>query len=110
MSDTPKDVSQMSLDEKREHVINALRTVYDPEIGLNVVELGLLREVDIQPDRMHVKMIMTTPFCPYAPQLLELSRRTAQDALGLPTTIEIGMEPWDPSMAEEGVLSDWGLY
>lgn len=110
MSDTPKDVSQMSLEEKREQVINALREVYDPEIGLSVVELGLVREVDVQPDRLHVVMIMTTPFCPYAPQLLEQSRRTAQEAIGLPTTIEVGMTPWDPSMAEEGVLSDWGLF
>jgi metal-sulfur cluster biosynthetic enzyme len=55
-------------------------------------------------------MIMTTPFCPYAPQLLEVSRRTVQETLGLPTTIEVGMEMWEPSMAEEGVLSDWGLF
>lgn len=88
----------------------ALREVIDPEIGLNVIELGLLRDVDIQEDRAHLLMIMTTPFCPYAPQLLEQSRRTAQNYVQRPTTIEMGMEMWDPSMMEEGAADDWGLF
>jgi metal-sulfur cluster biosynthetic enzyme len=96
--------------EKEELVRNALREVMDPEIGLSVVELGLIREIQIKEDRAHLVMLMTTPFCPYAPQLLEAARRKAQETLGLPTTIEIGLELWDPSMAEEGVLKDWGLF
>ena len=93
-----------------EGVREALRAVYDPEIGMNVVELGLVRRVEIEPDRGHVVMIMTTPFCPYAPQLLEQTRRTAQEYLGVPTTIEMAMEMWDPSMMEEGAADDWGLF
>ncbi|HEX2908575.1 MAG TPA: metal-sulfur cluster assembly factor [Phototrophicaceae bacterium] len=88
----------------------ALREVVDPEIGMNVVELGLLRNVDIQEDHAHITMIMTTPFCPYAPQLLEQSRRAAQNYLNRPTTIEMGLEMWDPSMMEEGAADDWGLF
>ncbi|MBE0691432.1 MAG: hypothetical protein IH587_15040, partial [Anaerolineae bacterium] len=57
-----------------------------------------------------VNMIMTTPFCPYAPQLLEQTRRMAQEYLQRPTTIEMGMEMWDPSMMEEGLADDWGLF
>lgn len=56
----------------------ALRVVIDPEIGMNIIELGLVRDVDIQEERAHVIMIMTTPFCPYAPQLLEKTRQVAQ--------------------------------
>ena len=100
----------MSDMSKEEGLREALRSVIDPEIGMNVIELGLLRDVDIQEDRAHITMIMTTPFCPYAPQLLEQSRRAAQDFLGVPTTIEMGMEMWDPSMMEEGAASDWGLF
>ena len=99
--------SQMT---KEEGLREALRVVIDPEIGMNVIELGLLRDVEIYDDRAHIIMIMTTPFCPYAPQLLEQSRRTAQEYLGVPTTIEMGMEMWDPSMMEEGVADDWGLF
>ena len=96
--------------EKEAGLMQALRAVIDPEIGLNVVELGLIRNVEVLEERAHMTMIMTTPFCPYAPQLLEQSRRTAQDFLGVPTTIEMGMEMWDPSMMEEGAAADWGLF
>ena|SRR5688572_1645345 len=99
-----------TIDKKIEGVHEALRTVVDPEIGMNIMELGLIRDVQISDDRAHLVMIMTTPFCPYAPQLLEQTRRTAQDYLGLPTTIEMGMQMWDPSMMEEGAASDWGLF
>ncbi len=89
---------------------DALRVVVDPEIGMNVIELGLLRRVEIEPDHAHIVMIMTTPFCPYAPQLLETSRRVAQEYFEAPTTIEMGLEMWDPSMMEEGAADDWGLF
>lgn len=101
---------ELSNEEKHDLVMNALREVIDPEIGLNVVQLGLIRDLVIEDEKAHVTMIMTTPFCPYAPQLLEMARSKAQETLGLPTTIEVGMEVWDPSMAEDGILSDWGLF
>lgn len=109
MGDTP-NAGNVSAEDKRELVIEALRSVVDPEIGLNIVQLGLVREIEIDDDKTHVVMILTTPFCPYAPQLLEAARRSAQEALGVPTTIEVGMEIWDPSMAEDGILDDWGLF
>jgi metal-sulfur cluster biosynthetic enzyme len=95
---------------KEEGLREALRVVVDPEIGMNIVELGLIRDVEIHDDRGHITMIMTTPFCPYAPQLLEQARRTAQEYLKLPTTIEMGLEMWDPSMMEDGAADDWGLF
>jgi metal-sulfur cluster biosynthetic enzyme len=95
---------------KEDGLIEALRAVIDPEIGMNIIELGLIRDTEIEDDRAHITMIMTTPFCPYAPQLLEQTRRTAQEYLGLPTTVEMGMEMWDPSMMEDGAADDWGLF
>ncbi len=91
-------------------VRDALRTVVDPEIGMDVIQLGLIRKVDVSENRLHVIMILTTPFCPYAPQLMEQVRRTAQTVSGLTTTIEMGLEIWDPSMMEEGAADDWGLF
>lgn len=88
----------------------ALREVVDPEIGMNIIELGLIRDIEIHEDRAHMTMIMTTPFCPYAPQLLEQTRRSAQNYLRRPATIEMGLEMWDPSMMEEGAADDWGLF
>lgn len=88
----------------------ALRVVVDPEIGMNIIELGLIRKIELDDERAHLTMIMTTPFCPYAPQLLEQTRRTAQEYAGVPTTIEMGLEMWDPTMMEEGAADDWGLF
>ncbi len=110
MPDQAQDSAALDRAQKEHLVREALREIYDPEIGLNVVELGLVREIIVEEDRLHIVMILTTPFCPYAPQLLEATRRKAQDTLGVPTTIEVGMQLWDPSMAEEGALSDWGLF
>lgn len=103
-------MSDKNMIDKEAGLLEALRSVVDPEIGMNIIELGLIRQTEILDDRGHITMIMTTPFCPYAPQLLEQTRRTAQDFLGVPTTIEMGMEMWDPSMMEEGAASDWGLF
>lgn len=103
-------MTDQQIQNKEEGLYEALRVVVDPEIGMNVMELGLIRSVDIQDDRAHIVMIMTTPFCPYAPQLLEQTRRTAQNFLGVPTTIEMGLEMWDPSMMEDGVADEWGLF
>lgn len=104
-------MSEQPTQSKEEQVREALRAVIDPEIGMNVIELGLIRELDIQDDKAHIVMILTTPFCPYAPQIMEQTRRTAQEVLGgIPTTIEMGMQMWDPSMMEDGAISEWGLF
>ena len=95
---------------KENQVREALRQVTDPEIGLNVIELGLLRKIEFAEDSAHMTVIMTTPFCPYGPQLIEMMRRACQDTLGVPTTIELGPDLWDPSMMEEGAGGDWGLF
>jgi metal-sulfur cluster biosynthetic enzyme len=98
--------------ELAEKVEEALRQVLDPEIGLNVVELGLIRNVgyDEEKEAAFVSMIMTTPFCPYAPALLDMARTKVQETLEVTTTIEMGMEFWDMSFMEEGTGADWGLF
>jgi len=88
----------------------AFRQVMDPELGLNIMELGLIRNVQVNDGSAHVVMIMTTPFCPYAPVLLEGARSKAESVINIPTTIEMGMEIWDPTFMEEGTGSDWGLF
>jgi metal-sulfur cluster biosynthetic enzyme len=95
---------------KEAEVREALRGVVDPELGLNIIELGLIREVEIKEDSAHVVMILTTPFCPYGPALLEQAREVAEATLQVPTTVEMGREMWDPGMMEEGAGGDWGLF
>jgi len=87
----------------------AMREVVDPEIGLNIIELGLIRDLKLLDGLATVTMILTTPFCPYGPAMLESTRQKAETFLKTPTRIEMGMEMWDFSMMEEGV-GDWGMY
>lgn len=89
---------------------DAMREIIDPELGLNIIELGLLRNLIIHPDEAEVKMILTTPFCPYGPAILEMTRKKAEENLQRPVTIELGMEMWDFSMMEEGAGADWGMF
>jgi metal-sulfur cluster biosynthetic enzyme len=92
-----------------EPLIDELKKVSDPEIGLNVLELGLVRNVAVLNGEAKIIMIMTTPFCPYAPALLETTREQAEAGLKLPTTITMSYEPWDPSMMDENARFDWGF-
>ncbi len=87
-----------------------LREIIDPEIGMNIIELGLIREFDIQPDQTNVTMILTTPFCPYGPAMIESTRKKAEEITGRPSTVEMGIEMWDPEMMEDGSGGDWGLF
>ena len=95
-----------------EEVLESLREVIDPEIGLNVVELGLIRNLSVDDDSRDtvITMILTTPFCPYGPAMIEQVRQVAARASGGKTTVELGTELWDPSMMEEGAGGDWGLF
>src|SRR5690606_36022178 len=95
---------------KADEVREALREIVDPEIGLNIIELGLVRDLELQPDKAQVKMILTTPFCPYGPAILEETRKKVADVVGMPAVIEMGTELWEPSMMEEGAGADWGLF
>jgi metal-sulfur cluster biosynthetic enzyme len=87
-----------------------LGEILDPEIGLSIIQLGLIRDVRIQPDSAQINIILTTPFCPYGPALLETAKEKAEEVLGRPVTLELGMEMWDFSMMEEGLGGDWGLF
>ena len=77
---------------------SALETVMDPEIGLSVIDLGLIREIDFLADRTHVRMMLTTPFCPYAPQLMEEVKQATMSVVPLPCDVEIMPDAWDPQM------------
>jgi metal-sulfur cluster biosynthetic enzyme len=87
-----------------------MREVVDPELGLNIIDLGLIRDLQIQDQSAEIHMILTTPFCPYGPAMLEATRQKAEGFLERPVTIEMGFEPWDFDMMEEGVGADWGIF
>jgi len=93
-----------------EQVRKKLSEVIDPEIGMSIIQLGLVREVEIENNIARMKMILTTPFCPYGPAMIDMTREKAVEALNRPVTIEMGMDPWDFSMMEDPSALDWGMY
>jgi len=93
-----------------EKLREALKEIADPELGLNIIQLGLVRNVTIQPDQVIIRMILTTPFCPYGPAMLESTRQKAEETLERSVIIDFGMEMWDFSMMEEGAMPEWGMW
>lgn len=64
---TQQDISSVSVPDLREKVISAIKTVYDPEIPVDVYELGLIYEINIYPvNNVYVLMTLTSPSCPSA--------------------------------------------
>ena len=87
-------------------IYEALRNVYDPELGVNVVDLGLIYDVDVNEEgHLTITMTLTTPGCPMHESIGEGVGVALQDVPGV-TSGEIRLvwdPPWDPSrMTEEG--------
>jgi len=96
--------------DRVQRVREKLAEVVDPEIGMNIIQLGLIRDIVIENEMARMKMILTTPFCPYGPDMIEMTKAKAVEGLDMPVTIEMGMDAWDFSMMEDPSALDWGMY
>ncbi len=86
----------------------ALEQVVDPEISLSIIELGLVREIDLSVEPHVVRMLLTTPFCPYAPQIIQQVKDAVTAVTGKATEVEILAEQWTPEMMPDpGLLGRW---
>ena len=91
-----------------EEVRTALESVVDPEINLSIIDLGLVREIDQSGDPIVVRMLLTTPFCPYAPQIVAQVKEAVTTVTGKPSEVEILPEQWTPEMMPDpGLLGRW---
>jgi len=87
-----------------ETVRESLRGVLDPELHLDVVTLGLIRAINLETTPIEVKMLLTTPFCPYGPWLVQQVKETAEAAGGREAKVEVLPEQWNPEMMEDPSL------
>jgi serine O-acetyltransferase len=79
-------------------ILEALRPVMDPEIGMSVVDLGMIREIAIAGDTVEIKMVLTAPFCPLAGLITEQVRQAAAQVPGVrEAKVTLLDEPWDPT-------------
>ena len=77
-------------------ILDALRAVVDPEIGMNVVELALIKQILLGTDETEIKMILTTPFCPYAGSMIQQVKEQVESVVDHPVKVTLLAERWDP--------------
>jgi len=101
------------MDNRIDLIIEHLKDVYDPEIPVNIYDLGLVYNVDIDDtDKANIIMTLTSPGCPVADMLVEDVR---QAALAVDNVKEVDVEltfdpPWDKSMMSEEARLELGFF
>ena len=102
----------MNPDAIRDRVIAQLKTVFDPEIPVNIYELGLIYKVDVAADgATQVEMTLTTPMCPVAE---ELPPEVETKVRGVPGVTSVQLDlvwdpPWSPDMMSDAAKLDLGM-
>lgn len=95
----------------KEAIRAALRNVIDPEVGVNVVDLGLVYGIETAPNRVRVAMTMTTPACPMGSMITEDAREAIRNIV--PESAEVDVQlvwdpPWNSSMMSEKAKQHFG--
>lgn len=88
-----------------------LRKVVDPELGANIVDLGLVYRIEPTPERVLVEMTMTSPACPMGDMIMDDVNAALAAALPEGCRLDIRLvwePPWDPSMMSERVKNHFG--
>jgi len=99
--------------ELEERIVHALKTCYDPEIPVDIYELGLIYDIDVLPgNKVLVKMTLTSPACPVAGSLPGEVELKVQGVEGVEeASVELVWEPtWNPSMMSESARLELGMF
>ena len=105
----------MTQEEKtllEERIVDVLKTVYDPEIPVNIYDLGMIYKIDLQDDgTLNIDMTFTAPSCPAADFILEDVRSKVESVSGITTAnVNLVFEPaWDQSMMSEEARVELGF-
>ncbi len=87
----------------KEEILEELKVVSDPEIGMDIVNLGLVYDIQIEGDRVYIKMTMTAPTCPVTPWILAEAQKVVENIPGVEAAdVELVWEPpWNPNMMSD---------
>jgi metal-sulfur cluster biosynthetic enzyme len=96
----------------QEAILNALRTVNDPEIGVNVVDLGLVYSIQAHEDQVEVEMTLTTPACPAGPEILRNAVTAVEQIEGVSkANVKLVMSPpWTPERMTDAARDELGIF
>ena len=95
----------------KEDIISALKTVYDPEIPVNVWDMGLIYDIDIQDTEIVIKMTFTSPTCPMMEELMQQVKNAAQSVSG-DGQVRVDLvwdPPWDLSRMSDAARIELDL-
>jgi FeS assembly SUF system protein len=101
------------LEELTDKLVKALKTVYDPEIPVDVYELGLIYKVDVADNRdITVDMTLTAPGCPVAGEMPEMVRTAVEtvEGIGKVTVNMVFDPPWTPERMSEGARLELNMF
>ncbi len=95
----------------KDDIIAGLKTIYDPEIPVNIWDMGLIYDIDIGADVVVLKMTFTSPTCPMMEELLEQVRSTTQNITGdVPVRVDLVWDPpWDLSRMSDAARVELDL-
>ena len=94
-------------------IIDAVKTVYDPEIPVNIYDIGLIYNIDLQPQgKVHIQMTLTAPGCPAAQEIPRAVKERVEMVSGVrECEVEIVWDPvWNPSMMSEAARLQLGFF
>jgi len=88
----------------KDDIIVALKTVFDPEIPVNVWDLGLIYDIDINDEKVGIKMTLTSPTCPMAEEIAQMVKQAAESIAGFrAVSVEL---VWDPPWSLDRMSSE----
>jgi metal-sulfur cluster biosynthetic enzyme len=93
-------------------IYEALKHIYDPEVGINIVDMGLIYSLDIEDNKVDLTMTLTSPGCPAGPQILS-QVDSAIKALEGVEDVDIKVvwsPPWSPDMLSEEARDQLGIF
>lgn len=99
------------MDIKREDIINEIKKVYDPEIPVNVWDLGLVYDIAINPDSVIIEMTFTSPTCPMMDDIVNQIKTNVETVTGgKPVDVRLVWEPaWDVSRMSDAARVELDL-
>ena len=102
--------STMRITNKKQ-IVNKLKTVMDPELGINIVDLGLIYDVKIEQGKVTIIATLTTPMCPIGPSLIKDIEKAVKDIKGV-GNVKVTLTfnpPWDKSRMSESAKTELGI-